>query len=378
MKIRLWMTSFGLIGASFLTTFIWNSCVEVNSSEQVLTDSVASTFSIISPIAQTTIVANGDDAADDPCIWIHPLDKSKSLIIGTNKKNGLDVYDLNGDLLHSISVGRLNNVDVRYGFVLGKDTVDLVVATNRSYNGLSIFKVDPKNQTLIDLGNEDFKSEVGEVYGFALGQPKMGSELYAVLVSKTGEMEQWRLNGSEGKITGEIVRNYQFSSICEGIVIDDFTGFIYVGQEEQGIWKLPVDPKSKEEPVRIVSLSDSPNFTADLEGLSLYYASETEGYLIASIQGNNSYAIFERQVPHAYLGSFIVSASSSIDGSEETDGLDVENRALPGYPNGILVVQDGHNHVNGKEVNQNFKIIDWKEIADSFTPKLKVNPQFER
>jgi 3-phytase len=51
---------------------------------------------------------------------------------------------------------------------------------------------------------------------------------------------------------------------------------------------------------------------------------------------------------------------AGIDGVSETDGLAVSHRALPGYPKGILVVQDGRNRAPAAP--QNFKIIDWGEI----------------
>jgi 3-phytase len=38
----------------------------------------------------------GDDAADDPAVWIHPTHPEMSLILGTNKKGGLAVYNLEG------------------------------------------------------------------------------------------------------------------------------------------------------------------------------------------------------------------------------------------------------------------------------------------
>ncbi|KAK0357597.1 hypothetical protein LTR94_038840, partial [Friedmanniomyces endolithicus] len=48
------------------------------------------------PRMQTAPVAQMGDAADDPAIWVNPLDASKSRILGSNKKQGLLVYDLDG------------------------------------------------------------------------------------------------------------------------------------------------------------------------------------------------------------------------------------------------------------------------------------------
>ena len=56
------------------------------------------------------------DAADDPAIWVNPNDAAASRVLGTNKKQGLLVTGLDGQLLQELPVGRLNNVDVRPGF----------------------------------------------------------------------------------------------------------------------------------------------------------------------------------------------------------------------------------------------------------------------
>jgi 3-phytase len=49
---------------------------------------------------------------------------------------------------------------------------------------------------------------------------------------------------------------------------------------------------------------------------------------------------------------------------EETDGIDVTNQYLgEQFPNGMFVVQDGFNFENDTLQPQNFKYIDWREIA---------------
>jgi 3-phytase len=49
-----------------------------------------------------------------------------------------------------------------------------------------------------------------------------------------------------------------------------------------------------------------------------------------------------------------------IDGVSHTDGIAISSPPLPGYPNGVLVVQDGYNAALFRD--QNFKVIDWLEI----------------
>ena len=63
--------------------------------------------------------------------------------------------------------------------------------------------------------------------------------------------------------------------------------------------------------------------------------------------------------------------TESIDGSEETDGLDVVSfPAGDHFPYGLLVVQDGYNKENGVAAPQNFKIVRWDSVALKFNPPL--------
>lgn len=58
---------------------------------------------------------------DDPSIWIHPTDASKSIIVGTDKDTdgGLYAFDLKGKIVAKSEVlKRPNNVDIAYGLVI--------------------------------------------------------------------------------------------------------------------------------------------------------------------------------------------------------------------------------------------------------------------
>ena len=72
------------------------------------------------PVAETEPVPHVGDAADDPAIWPDPRDPARSTIIGTDKDGGLAVYDLSGRELQYLPDGRLNNVDLRSAFPLGR------------------------------------------------------------------------------------------------------------------------------------------------------------------------------------------------------------------------------------------------------------------
>lgn len=85
-------------------------------------------------VAETPPVRSSDDAADDAAIWVHPTDPSQSAVIGTDKlpTGGTGVYDLQGNELHFYLHGSTNNIDLRYNFPLGGETVSLVGVTERN------------------------------------------------------------------------------------------------------------------------------------------------------------------------------------------------------------------------------------------------------
>src|SRR5687768_2353117 len=97
----------------------------------------------VAPVVETTPVPHAGDAADDTAVWVHPTDPSLSVVIGTDKQGGIGTYALDGQQISFRSAdGILNNVDLRYGFPLGGQSVDLVVASNPTSDVLSIYRMD--------------------------------------------------------------------------------------------------------------------------------------------------------------------------------------------------------------------------------------------
>ena len=213
-----------------------------------------------------------------------------------------------------------------------------------------------------------------EVYGLCMYHSKLTGKFFVFVNDKNGNIEQWELIPDGNNISGKIVRNLKLATQVEGMVADDDAGFLYVGEEDTGIWRFDADPSSSADVVLLPMSSnkENKNIEFDIEGLAIYYLHDGKGYLIASIQGNDSYAVFERNYPNKYLGSFKIIEGSVCDGSEETDGLDLTSFSLGDkYPSGLLVVQDGKNYDNGLAVPQNFKLVSWDSIAFKFNPPLK-------
>ena len=115
-------------------------------------------LSAVAPTLETPTVfddeAGGDADADDPAIWVHPGRADRSVVIGTLKNGGLDVYDLSGHVLQHVDVpvapapdleeGRFNNVDVALGVRTAAGQVDLAVVSDRGRDRIRTYRIDPR------------------------------------------------------------------------------------------------------------------------------------------------------------------------------------------------------------------------------------------
>jgi len=313
---------------------------------------------------ETQPVPVSGDAADDPAIWIHPTDATQSTVIGTHKLGGLEIYDLKGSKLQYIPDGRLNNVDLRYNFPLGDQKVAIVAASNRSSESVSLYRVNPTTRMLENVAARIIKTELEKPYGLCMYHSKLMDKYYVFVNNKLGQVEQWEIfdNGT-GLVDGRLVRNFQVSSQTEGCVADDHLGYFYLGEEMVGIWKFNAEPMSETEGYLMDKITAmGGHIHPELEGLTIYYLNENQGYIIASNQGDNSYTVYNRHGNNDYLGTFKIvnNLENNIDAVYDTDGIDVTNVNLgKGFSCGMLVVQDGHN----LDDNQNFKFVPWDNIA---------------
>lgn len=307
-----------------------------------------------------------EDAADDPAIWVNPVDSTEAYIIGTDKKGGLATYNLKGEQQYYYADGNMNNVDVRYGFVLNNDTIDLVCASNRTTKSLAIYMIEAGGE-LVNMAARNITTEMtGEVYGFAMYKSPSTGKIFAYMNSKEGEVEQWELFASDSMIDAKIVRTFDVHTQVEGMVADDENKVFFLGEENDGIWKFNAEPDDSAEGTKLAKSSetDNENISYDIEGLAIYYLPQGEGYLLASSQGNYSYAVYERKAPHNYLGSFRI-VDGMVDGAEETDGIEIFSTYMnDDFKHGLLVVQDGYNYDENKATAQNFKLIPWENVAE--------------
>jgi len=314
--------------------------------------------------AETQPVPHGDDAADDPAIWIHPTTPELSLILGTDKQGGLHVYNLDGTERAVVARDtKPNNVDVLYGFSLLGHPTDLAVMTTRPAHarGLQVWAIDSQRRELSNVTEGGtLPVLVGDhPYGCCSSKNPRTGAAYVFVTSKSGTVEQYELRTNQtGRVDAERVRSFKLPSAVEACVVDDELNTVYFGEEAHGIWKVSAEPSQHQPPVLIAKAGDN-GLKKDVEGLAIYTGREGAGYLIVSSQGNNTFKIYERREPHRFVAT-IAPVAGRFGDVEDTDGIAVSNCVLPPlFPKGLFIAQDGK---NGR-ANQNFKLFGWDDIA---------------
>ena len=299
----------------------------------------------VTATAETVPVGTAnEDAADDPAIWRNAADPRASLIVATDKKAGLYVYGLDGQVRSFTDAGAVNNVDLTE---LENGEI-IVAASDRNdlaNSHIATFLLDPDTGALTATGR--IPSGPGEGYGLCIS--RFGG-LTALAVLKDGALREYSLTD------GALVREMSVPTQPEGCVFDNRDGTLYVGEENAGIWRFRAGQTSGE----LVAPIDNQYLVADVEGLAIVTSGEAGGYLVASSQGDNAYAVFS--LPEVQpLGRFAI-AAGALGAAEETDGIELTAGDFgPDFPDGLFVAQDGINAPNA----QNFKLVSWAAIKDA-------------
>ncbi|OEJ23687.1 hydrolase [Streptomyces agglomeratus] len=320
--------------------------------------------------------------------------------------------------------GRFNNVDLVHGLRLPAGRADLAVTTDRGHDRLRFYRIDRRNTggPLTDVtdpaaprvfsAGQDEVNDQQTAYGLAVWTDPATGRSYA-LVSRRNRTTVALLEitpTADGRVTYRKVRTLDLPSAfrlpdgtswtpcaepgelpqLEGMVVDPANGTLYAGQEDVGIWRMRADltgtpdlvdkvreygvPGVYDEETEECAPGADPGFggsylAADVEGLTLLTEADGDGYVLASSQGDDTFALYDRETQddNEYEGGFRVTAGRTVDGSEECDGAAVLNAPLGSrYPRGLLVVQDGHDTPSvpeGREAT-GFKFVDLGRVMD--------------
>lgn len=364
---------------------------------------------------QTPVIAAPGDG-DDPAIWLHPTDSSKSLVIATAKNGGLRVYDLNATQVQSLlnanatvdgvnQASRLNNVDVQYGFKLADGSrADVAVFTDRGQDRLRMFMItdtpgaplqeiamsssSPSRLYPNGIGTGQAIGTQATGYGITLWRDQGADKLYA-LVNQRREavVSQFELVATSDGFKTSLVNTWQFPTTFqgtalsagsrrqfEGMVVDQQTGMLFAAQEDVGIWRINLNTGAADSApiVRSQEFDPSSPLVADVEGLTIRYGANGSGALLVSSQGNSTFQVFDRS-SYGYLGGFTIAKTGVADsGVDNSDGMDVTSFALPGFEKGLVVVHDGFNGLPQADNTTNFKYVPWQNVVGTLPSALSA------
>jgi myo-inositol-hexaphosphate 3-phosphohydrolase len=290
---------------------------------------------------------------DDVAIWLNKANPAQSTIIGTDGDcNRLFVYDLAGQTLQALSLGKVpsgvdgvQNVDVRHGFKLAGRAVDLVVATDQAKSALAVWSIDPRTRKLTNIASRVIKTApLG--YGLCLYTSARTGSTYAFVTQEEekdqgipgGLVEQWELFDRDGRVDARRVRSLDSDGQSEGCVADDALGVVYIANEDAGVLRFRAEP-GQSKAGTLVARTGNGILTKDVEGLALVETGGSRGYLIASSQGSDSFAVFDRQ-SNDFVKSFHLRTGAG-ELVAEIDGVDAISADLGlAFPKGMFVAQD--------------------------------------
>lgn len=308
-------------------------------------------------IKATVITEPTPNDTDDPAIWVHPTNPSKSLIVGTDKEvgGGVYVYDLNGKIVNKfIGMQRPNNVDIAYGLKVGDTVVDVAVVTERNSNQLRVFSM-PDLKPIDGGGLAMFEGETEEDYrdvmGIALYTHQQGTEeqkIYAVVGRKSGPSSnylwQYELKGKEdGTVEAKKVRafgTYSGKKEIEAIAVDNELGYIYYSDEMAGVRKYYADPFKGNEELAFFATTDAKR---DHEGIAIYKTGAQTGYILVSDQQENNFLVYAREGKNGNPHQHELLAKIPVS-TIECDGADASNANFgPPFEKGMLVAMSNGN-----------------------------------
>jgi 3-phytase len=316
------------------------------------------------PVTETVPVESDGDAAGDVAVWVNSADPAASLVIGTDKRGAVELYDLGGKRVLRMPrpAGTTTSVDVRNGFSLGGRPVTLVGTGGRA---MSFFRLDPAGRQLRDVGARDVLT-TGLATGFCLYRSAVSDHFYAFLTGAGGDVTQFELSDRGGSVDAREVRTWPLERPATHCVADDETGRLFVSGAGAGIWRYSAEPDASPLGHKQVDRAGGDHLTSEVGGVAVVIQPGKRGFLLGSSRGNDTFAIYRRGGDHGWIGQRQVVDGTAADGCSDTDGIEAVAADLgPDFPAGIFICQDGRNTAPGSAGRQNFKFVRLDSLIDT-------------
>ena len=312
---------------------------------------------------------------DDPAIWIHPTDLSKSLVLGTDKHSdgGVYAFNLEGEIMNKVlDLKRPNNIDVAYGFDWGGEKIDIAVVTERETSKIRVFSL-PDLKAIDAGGIPVFENELQEDYNKPMGVSLYTkttdsiTKIYPIVGRKSGPATDYLWQYELYTDTDKVVKankvrsfgNYSGKKEIEAIAVDNELGYVYYSDETAGVRKYYADPSIKDNSeLAFFSINDAKR---DQEGIAIYSTGTNTGYILVSDQQANKILIYPREgsLENKHEHKLITSVSVS---AIEADGIEATSLNLGNqFPKGMLVAM-----TNGRA----FHFYNWNLIQQEIDKAL--------
>ncbi len=276
---------------------------------------------------------------DDPCFWVDPHERTRGLLFVTLKTAGVvEVYDLPTGTLTATIPGFLkaNNCVVEGDWLLTTDAFAHHVTVHHLPDLTAAGTL--AEDMLLPMGIATLHAPDGRTLVYVTDEGDASVHVYDLA-------------------TRALVHTFPtgFGLRIEPVVADDRYQRVFIAREERGgrgIGLFTPDGLLERE-------FGASAFGSDTEGLALYTCGEG-GYLVAADQHMTAteFEIFDR-VSLAHLGTFRMQDGTG-EYTSATDGIDILQTPLPGFPSGMLAACDGCNDNLPDQV----EIAPWDRIAD--------------
>jgi 3-phytase len=328
-------------------------------------DSDSMTTGIIPAVETSPSINNG---AKTTAFWIHPTDTALSAIIGGIQGGNLEVYNLQGFLLHFIPDGEINGIDLRYHFLLNSQPVALIAIANRILNQLGFYTINPNTLQLTNVIARTITVNF-TIKNLCMYYSILSDKYYVIVMDNEGIVQQWELLPSgDGTIDAKHKRRFKVNSKINACVSDDQYAHLYIAAQT-GIFKYGAEPQDGT--ANLLLETSNP-----VSSLSLYYANGQTGYLLASTPNNNRFLVYQRGNDNILLGDFAINAGNGFDSVEQSQGIAMTNVALnQTFQQGVLVAQDTEN--TEPVANTNYKLVAFERIAQTLNLEIdtQINPR---
>ena len=304
------------------------------------------------PWASETVSVPSTRAGDPTFLYVPGIDAGLRLIVGTDTINppGAVLFPLGGTTAF-LQGGAVKSADSRG---------NLLVTTSPGTNLVLVYRFTADGvASRIDTGNF-FVNSAGQV---ALGsRPDGGFDLW-VDTSNT-ELEHYAMSiPAIGMATFMPLPTVIVPELPSGLAIDDRTGRLYVGQPSRGI--LTVDRNG----VSSFLLSiDAGQLGSAVGGIDLFLAADGGVLLFSAAPNEGQIKVHAHSGGQATFRASLTIADIDGGGAAVTNPafVDIFEQAMPGFPRGVMVVQD--------DSNGSYKLVSLAAVNDVFALPAAFNP----